>query len=85
MVRLSAFEAVLLIVGITAAFLGFRLISQIYNSEGALSWLMVISIFNWLILLVLFILLSLTVDTSRKELEELKKLVILLGKKKGKL
>ena len=81
MPKLTTFEVVLLFVGVVTAFLGFQLINQIYTTEGTLSWLMAISIFNWLILLVLFILLSLTLDTSRKELEELKELVKILKNK----
>ena len=83
--RLSAFDIVLLIVGLTTSFLGFQLINQVYTVEGKLSWLMVIAIFNWLIMLVLFISLSLTVDTSRKQLSEIKKLVEILSKGKKKL
>lgn len=82
MLKFNAFEAVLLLVGITAAALGFQLINKVYTAEGTISWLMIISIFNWLILLVLFILLSLTLDTSRKELNELKNLINVLQKKK---
>ena len=82
MPKLSTFEFILLIVGVGAAFLGFKLINQLYISDGGLSWLMVISIFNWLILLVLFILLSLTVDISKKGLEELRNLKKNLDKKK---
>ena len=81
MPKFNAFEAVLLLVGVAAAFLGFQLINRVYTIEGTISWLMIISIFNWLILLVLFILLSLTLDTSRKELEELKNLMEVLKKK----
>ena len=82
MPKFSAFEAVLLIVGVAMTLLGFNLINQVYIVEKTLSWLMIISIFNWLILLVLFILLSLTVDSSRKELDELKNLIKVLQKKK---
>ena len=64
--KISVFEIFLLIVGITASFLGFQLINQLYVREGALSWLMVIAIFNWLMLLVLFVSLSLAVDVSKK-------------------
>jgi len=82
MSRISTFEIILVIVGITAGILGFQLINKIYAVEGVVSWLMVISIFNWLILLVLFISLSLTVDFSRKQYEEIKKLTVLLENKK---
>ena len=70
--KISAFEVVLLIVGIAAGFLGFQLINQVYTAELRISWLMLIAIFTWLMLLVLFVSLSLTVDVSKKQLTELK-------------
>jgi len=79
--RISAFEIVLLIVGVTAGFLGFKLINQVYVTEGTVGWLMVIAIFAWLTLLVLFIALSVGVDVSKKQLDELKNLNELLSKK----
>ena len=79
--KINAFEAVLLVVGLAAAFLGFKLINQVYSAEGELSWLMVIAIFNWLMLIVLFVSLSLAVDISRKELAETKNLIEILKKK----
>ena len=83
--RISTFEIILLIVGILAGIMGFILINQVFKAEGeASSWLMIIAIFNWLILLVLFVSLSLTVDISKKQLHEIKKLVDLLGQKKSK-
>jgi|TARA_B100001964_G_C14233714_1_gene601373 hypothetical protein len=82
--RINTFEVVLLVIGITAAILGFQLINQVYSMEAELSWLMVIAIFNWLMLLVLFILLSITVDVSKKQLGEIKNIVYLLEQKKGK-
>lgn len=82
MPKFNVFEAILFVVGMGAAVLGFQLINQLYISEGTLSWLMVLSIFSWLILLVLFISLSLTVDVAKKNLVELKKLVELMQKKK---
>jgi len=84
---MNVFEIVLLIVGIGAAVMGFQLINQVYRTEGGqTSWLMVIAIFNWLTLLILFILLSLMVDVSKKELREIKTMIYLLNenKKKGK-
>ena len=81
--KMSVFEIVLLIVGLGAAILGFQLINQVYKMQsGQLSWLMIIAIFNWLTLLILFILLSLIVDTSKKELNEIKTLIYLLYEKK---
>lgn len=83
--KMNAFEIVLLVVGIGAAVLGFHLINQVYQVEnGKLSWMMIIAIFNWLTLLVMFILLSLMVDVSKKELKELKTLIYLLYEKKKK-
>ncbi|MBS3096778.1 hypothetical protein J4480_05040 [Candidatus Woesearchaeota archaeon] len=81
--KMNVFELILLIVGIGAAVLGFQLINQVYNAEsGQISWLMVIAIFNWLTLLILFILLSLMVDVSKKELNEIKTMIYLLSEKK---
>ena len=83
--KMSAFEVVLLIVGVGAAVLGFQLINRVYKAEnGQISWLMVIAIFSWLTLLVMFILLSLVVDSSKKELEETRTMIYLLSKKKNK-
>ena len=83
--KMSVFEIVLLIVGLGAAILGFQLINQVYNAGGnQLSWLMIIAIFSWLTLLILFILLSLIVDTSKKELREIRALIYLLYEKKKK-
>ncbi|MBI2653889.1 hypothetical protein HYX02_03695 [Candidatus Woesearchaeota archaeon] len=77
--KLNIFEIVLLVVGLGAAVLGFQLINQIYKAEsGQLSWLMIIAIFNWLTLLVMFILLSLMVDVSKRELSETRNLIYLL-------
>ena len=82
--KMNVFEIVLLIVGIAAAILGFQLINQVYKTEGQLSWLMVISIFNWLTLLIMFILLSLIVDNSKKELKEIKTMIYLLAENRKK-
>ena len=83
-IKVNAFEIVLLIVGITAAILGFQLINYVFIVEEEISWLMVISIFNWLMLLVLFVSLSLAVDVSKKQLNEMRNVVYLLSQKKGK-
>ena len=80
----NVFEIVLLLVGIGAGVLGFSLINQVYSNEGQLSWLMIIAIFNWLTLLILFILLSLMVDVSKKELNEIKTLIYFLSESKKK-
>ena len=83
-VKINVFEVVLLIVGLTAAFLGFRLINHVYQQELVISWLMVIAIFTWLILLVIFVSLSVVVDVTKKQLAEIKNLSEILTKKKGK-
>lgn len=81
--RMGIFEVVLLIVGVGAAFLGFQLINQVYRLENSqLSWLMIIAIFNWLTLLIMFILLSLMVDVSKKELREIRTMIYLLSEKR---
>ena len=81
----SIFDFVLLIVGTGVAFLGFHLINQAFLAEsGQISWLMIIAIFTWLTLLVMFILLSLVVDTSKKELKEIRAIIDLLSQKKKK-
>ena len=82
--KISAFEVILLIVSIAVAFLGFHLINQAYVVEKEITWMMIIAIFNWLMLLVLFVSLSLTVDTSKKQLAELKNLASLISQKKGR-
>ena len=83
--KFSVFDIVLLIVGIGAAFLGFQLINQAYAAEkGQISWLMIIAIFNWLTLLVMFILLSVMVDVSKKELREIKTLIYMLSENSKK-
>lgn len=83
--KMNVFEIVLLVVGLGAAVLGFQLINQVYKAENSqLSWLMIIAIFNWLTLLVLFILLSLMVDVSKRELNEIKTMIYLLSESKKK-
>jgi hypothetical protein len=83
--KTSIFDIVLLIVGVGVAFLGFQLINQAYKAEsGQVSWFMIIAIFSWLSLLVMFILLSVMVDVSKKELNELKMMVYMLSTHKKK-
>ncbi len=83
--KVSIFDIVLLIVGIGAAVLGFLLINQAYTAESSqLSWLMIIAIFSWLNLLVMFILLSVMVDVSKKELTELRNIFYILSESKKK-
>ncbi len=80
--KISAFEVILLFVGVITAALGFKLINQVYSEVGDMSWLMLIAIFSWLTLLVLFISLSLNVDISKKQLAKMELIVYLLNKKK---
>ena len=83
--KMNPFDAILLVVGVGAGLLGFHLINTVYAVEGHhLSWMMVVTIFSWLILLVLFIMLSLIVDISRKELNELRALIFLLSEQQKK-
>ena len=83
--KTNVFEVVLLVVGIGVAIMGSVLINQVYDIEGGkLSWLMIMTIFSWLTLLILFILLSLMVDVSKKELNEIKTLIMLLSESKKK-
>ena len=83
--KMSVFEGILLVVGVAAAFLGFQLINQAYKYDsGQISWMMIIAIFNWLTLLVMFILLSLMVEVSKRELGEIKTLIYLLSENKKK-
>ena len=82
--KITAFEVLLLVVGIAAAFLGFQLINKVFLEERVVSLLMIIAIFTRLNLLVLFISLSLAVYVSKKQLIELKNIVILLSKKSVK-
>jgi len=84
-IKVNLFDIVLLIVGIAAAILGFQLINRVYSAEsGQLSWLMITSIFSWLTLLVLFILLSVMVDVSKKELNQLKELTEAVSRRNKK-
>ena len=82
--KISAFEIVLLVVGIAASFLGFHLINKAYIAEQEITWMMIIAIFNWLMLLVLFVSLSLAVDVSKKQLAQMEMITEYLksGKKK---
>jgi len=83
--EISTFELMVLIVGCAAVILGFNLINRVYITDYVMGWPMVISIFTWLIMLVLFILLSINVDSSKqtlKEITEIKNLLKKLAKKK---
>ena len=69
--KLSIFEIAILFIGIVLTFFGFRIIMSLYRYYGEFGWLMVITIFVWLILLVLFILLSIGVDANRRQVKEI--------------
>ena len=79
-VEISTFELMILIVGCAAVILGFNLINRVYITDYAMSWPMVISIFTWLILLVLFILLSINVDSTKQTLKEITEIKDILKK-----
>lgn len=91
MAKINLFEMVLLVVGVSAAYLGFKFINVMYLSEGGLSWNMVIAIFLWLIMLLLFILMSLNVNIGKNQLVEIQRISNLIrqevyqGAKKGYL
>jgi hypothetical protein len=69
--KISVFEIVILFVGILLTYFGFRVVFSLYEHYGEISWLMMTTIFVWLILLVMFILLSLGVDTNKRQLQEI--------------
>jgi len=78
--KISVFDIVLLVVGISVVFLGFQLINKAYKAEQSqFGWLMIIAIFSWLTLMILFILLSVMVDVSKKELSTPVLMFIVLG------
>ena len=78
--EISTFELMVLIVGCAAVILGFNLINRVYITDYNMGWPMVISIFTWLILLVLFILLSINVDSSKQTLKEITEIKDILKK-----
>ncbi|MBI2647213.1 hypothetical protein HYW99_01940 [Candidatus Woesearchaeota archaeon] len=80
--KIDTFELVILLIGLAAAILGFQLINSVYKVENQISWLMVIAIFNWLTLLVLFILLSSMVYVAKRELHEIRTMIYLLSEEK---
>ena len=83
--EISTFELMVLIVGCAAVILGFNLINRVYITDYVMGWPMVISIFTWLIMLVLFILLSINVDSTKqtlREITEIKNIIKKLNKRK---
>jgi len=78
--EINTFELMVLIVGCAAVVLGFNLINRIYITDYVMGWPMVISIFTWLIMLVLFILLSINVDSTKQTLKEITEIKNILKK-----
>ena len=78
--EISTFELMVLIVGCAAILLGFNLINRVYITDQNMGWPMVISIFTWLIMLVLFILLSINVESSKQTLKEITEIKNILKK-----
>ena len=78
--EIDTFELMILIVGCAAVILGFNLINRVYITDYVMGWPMVISIFTWLILLVLFILLSINVDSTKQTLKEITEIKDILKK-----
>ncbi|MGM5484906.1 MAG: hypothetical protein ACQEP1_03465 [Nanobdellota archaeon] len=69
---LSVFEIIILFVGIVLTYFGFNVINHLFERDGGMNWLMLISVFTWLMLLVMFIFLSMGVDTTKRQLKEIK-------------
>ena len=60
------FEKVLLVVGLGVTLVGFFLIQAAYKSDQGLTWLMLLTIFSWLTLLILFVVSSLNADVKEE-------------------
>ncbi|NOZ80706.1 MAG: hypothetical protein GXP63_03450 [DPANN group archaeon] len=60
------FEKILLVVGLGVTVVGFFLIQEAYKSDQGLTWLMLLTIFSWLTLLILFIVSSLNADVKEE-------------------
>ena len=64
--KYTAFEFMLLAVGLSVSIIGFRMINQNFISDGyKVSWPMLISMFVWMNLLVMLILAGLMVDLTK--------------------
>ena len=83
MAKINFFEIILLLVGISAAFLGFKFINLLYLADGYLSWNMILAIFLWLIMLLLFILMSLQVNVAKNQLNEIQRIAKVVEEKMG--
>ncbi|MBN1156771.1 hypothetical protein JXA85_04085 [Candidatus Woesearchaeota archaeon] len=64
--KTTMFEKILLIVGLGVTIVGFYLIRIAYLTEQGLTWLMLLTIFSWLTVLILFIVSSLNADVKEE-------------------
>jgi hypothetical protein len=64
--KTTMFEKILLIVGLAVTLVGFYLIRMAYATEKGLTWLMLLTIFSWLTVLILFIVSSLNADVKEE-------------------
>jgi|TARA_B100001964_G_C14204224_1_gene587321 1,4-dihydroxy-2-naphthoate octaprenyltransferase len=64
--KINTFEKILLIVGLAVTLGGFYLIDRTYASLPGLSWIMILAIFGWLILIILFVISSNSVDVKEE-------------------
>tara|TARA_Y100000310_G_C20645040_1_gene796063 strand:- start:1685 stop:1963 length:279 start_codon:yes stop_codon:yes gene_type:complete len=87
--KTSAFEKMLLVVGLLVLIIGYTLISRTYAAEGnQLSWGLLQTTFLWLLMVIFIIMLAIGEDIKEgiliEQLEKIKSLkdVLLKGKKK---
>ena len=64
--KINFFEKVLLVVGLMVTIVGFFLIRAAYMTEKDLTWLMLLTIFSWLTVLILFVVSSLNADVKEE-------------------
>jgi hypothetical protein len=64
--KTTMFEKMLLLVGLGVTLVGFYLIRMAYLTEKGLTWLMLLTIFSWLTVLILFIVSSLNADVKEE-------------------
>ncbi len=64
--KTTVFERILLVVGLGVTVVGFYLIRAAYMTEKGLTWLMLLTIFSWLTVLILFIVSSLNADVKEE-------------------
>jgi len=68
------FRLMLLLVSLTVTYFGFKFINSIYQQDGQYTWLMIISIFQWLTLLIIFVQLALKVESHPDLISEVRRL-----------